>query len=488
MNSKRSAVLVALAAMFFLTSCSGTKNVCTTNCGQNGDATLSVTLAAVPFTPPPGTSILSFVVTINSISLTPSAGGSDVPISLNSGSFSVDLTRLQSDASFLGVASAKIPAGTYNKVTVGITGAVVTYCVATSGTPGCKTGTVAQFTTGAGAPVTSNFSLTLSSNQKAGLRVQINFANALTVNVGTQAVTAVSLNAANVITTLSLPPSASILPSGTLDYVDDVTGVVTAASSTSVTVQTARQGTITATITSATIGSPNCVIQNQPCSPTQGQIASLDATLNPDGTFTLLQFDPLSTKGADAIEGIVTTENTSSTQFQIVTNGFVQASSGSVLSGLSLGDIVNVTLSNSVQPFVIDSKGLPVVNTPFNGGTSATDILPGQTVMLRVTGFTAKSGNTSASAQVDFVVLRFTRVAGTVSNPTGAIFNIGSLPLLFGQTGSSQVQLSSGSPSTELDGYASPGAITSGDNVAIRALFFGTGTVPGFSAAKVRKN
>src|SRR5215475_9362291 len=116
MNSKQSAVLVALAAIFLLTSCSGTKNVCTTNCGQNGDATLSVTLAAVPFTPPSATSILSFVVTINSVSLTPSAGGSDVAIALNSGSYSVDLTRLQSDSDFLGVASANVPAGTYNKI------------------------------------------------------------------------------------------------------------------------------------------------------------------------------------------------------------------------------------------------------------------------------------------------------------------------------------------------------------------------------------
>jgi len=30
--------------------------------------------------------------------------------------------------------------------------------------------------------------------------------------------------------------------------------------------------------------------------------------------------------------------------------------------------------------------------------------------------------------------------------------------------------------------------IATGDNVSIRALFFGTGSVPAFSAAKVRKN
>jgi len=489
MNSRPSALLVAIAAMFVFTSCSGTKNH---GGGGSGNASLSLTLAAVPLTPPPGTSILSFAVTINSVSLTPSSGGSDVNIPLNASTYSIDLTRLQSDSAFLGIASAKVPAGTYNQLSVNLD-AAVTYCAATTGTAGCNSGSVAQITKSFATPTTSNFTLTLSANQKAGLRVQINFGNAITVNSGTQAVTAVDLTATKVVTAVSLPPSASTLTSGEFDYIDDVTGVVTAASSSSVTVQTTGRGSITAAITSSTIfSSPNCVILNQPCSPTIGQIASLDTTLNSDGTFTLLQFDPLSATHVDVIEGIVTTENTSNTQFQIVANDFVAATSGSVIGGLSLGDTVNVTLSNTVHPFVIDTKGLlPIVNTPFNGGTSATDILPGQTVMLRVTGFTAKSGNTpatAAAAQADIVVLRFTRVAGTVSNPSGTIFNIASLPPFFGQSGSNQVQLSTGSPSTALDGYASVGSITTGDAVAVRGLYFGLGFVPSFTAAKVRKN
>ena len=487
MNSRRCAVLVAFAAILALTSCSGVKNGGGGG-GGNGNASLSLTLAAVPFTPPPGTSILSFAVSINSVSLTPSNGGSVVTIPLNASAYTVDLTRLQSDSSFLGQVKAAIPSGTYNQVTVGITSAVVTYCAATSGTQGCNTGSVAQFTAGASAPSTSNFSLTLAANQQAGLRVLINFANALTVNSTTQAVTAVNLTAANVVTALSLPPAASTLSSGQLDYIEDVTGLVTAASSSSVTVQTATRGSITSTITGSTLASPSCVIQNTACTPTVGQIASLDTTLNSDGTFSLLEFDPLSTTGADVIEGIVTTLNTSSTQFQVVTNDFIKASSVSLIGSLNLGDPVNVTLSSGVNPFVIDSKGLPIVTTAFTGATSATDILPGQTVALRVTGFTAKSGTTPAVAIVDFVVLRFTRVAGNVSTAGPTIFSIQSLPGFFGLTAPVQVQMSSGSPSTYLDGYASTATITTSDNVSIRALYFGLTAVPSFTAAKVRKN
>lgn len=492
MNAKRSAVLVAVAAIFLLTSCSGTKNRCVTNCGGNGDATLSLTLAAVPLTPPPGTSILSFVVIINSVSLTPSAGGSAVAINLNSGSYSVDLTRLQSDSSFLGIASASVPAGTYNQVKVGITNAIVTYCAATSGTQGCNTGSIVQLSSGPGTPATSNFSLTLTSNQQAALRVQINFNNALTVNTGTQAAT-VNLGAANVVTTASLPLATSTLAAGQQDFVDDVTGVVTAASNSSVTVQTATQGTITAAINNSSLFGPSCVIPPTApamCTnnniPSVGQVASIDAVLNSDGTGTLLVYDPISASSIDLIEGVDTTLNAFPTQFQIVTNAIVRAQSGSLIGSLNLGDTVNATLANNAQQFVIDSHGLTVPAGSFTGN-SATSILPGQTVALHVTSFTAKSGNTPASATVDIVVLRFTRVAGTVSG-SGATFNIGSLPPFFGQTGTSQVQLSSGSPSTELDGFSTPTDITSGGNVSIRALYFGPNSIPVFSAAKVRKN
>ena len=447
---------------------------------------MNLTLAAEPLTPPPGTSILSFAVVINSVSLTPSSGGSDVNIPLNTSNYGVDLTRLTSDSSFLGQYINSIPAGTYNNLSVNMS-AVVTYCVATSGIPGCNAGSIAQIAKSFSTPTTSNFTLTLAANQQAGLRVVVNFANALTVNAAGQTVTAVNLTATNVITTVTLAPPASTLSSGQFDYVDDVTGVVTAASSSSVSILTATRGTITSTITSGTIGSPNCVIGNQGCTPTVGQVASIDATLNSDGTSTLLQFDPLTTTSEDLIEGIVTSSNTSSTQFQLVTNDYVPASSNSLLSGLSLGDTVNVTLSGGVLPFVVDSKGLTVYGT-FAGSTSATDILPGQTVLLHVTAFTKRSGNTPATATTDALALRFTRVSANVSGQPSPFLKLQNLPLFFGISGQPQAELATSNPSAYLDGYSSASSINVGDNVSIRALYFGSSVTPSFGAIKVRKN
>ena len=62
---------------------------------------MSLTLAAVPFVPPPGTSILSFAVTINGITLAP-ANGCPVNIALNAatyaGSAAIDAGNVASSA------------------------------------------------------------------------------------------------------------------------------------------------------------------------------------------------------------------------------------------------------------------------------------------------------------------------------------------------------------------------------------------------------
>jgi hypothetical protein len=494
MNPRKYLVFAVFAASLSLSSCSGVHGPCTTNCGGGGGAaSLNLTLAAAPFVPPPSTSLLSFAVTINSVSLTPASGGSVVTIPLNAATYSVDLTKLQSDSAFLGQVISKMPSGTYNKVTVGVTSAEVTYCTASSGTAGCNSGSVAQFSAGASAPATSSFSLTLANGQQAGLQVVFNIGNAVTVNTATQVVTGVNLAAANVVTAVPLPPAASTLSTGQLDYLEDVTGNVTSVSSSSVSVQTATRGLITSTIvTGSTIVSPDCLItnlQNQACAPAVGQVVSIDSTLNSDGTSTMLEFDPLSLTSVDLIEGIVTSESTSNTQFQIVANDYVPATSGSHIGGLRLGDTVNVTLGNGALPFFIDSKGLPDSSgSAFLGSNSATNIHTGQTVMVRVTGFTARSGNTPALATADAVVLRFTRFAAAAASAGTTQFSIGSLPPFFGFTVQPLVLTSTGSPITYLDGYSSIGSINSGDALGIRALYFGSAVTPSFTAAKIRKH
>src|SRR5258708_34645422 len=107
-SKARSVFPVLLLAALSLAACSGPKTAGGGTGGGNGNATVSFTLAAGPFTPPPGTSILSFAVTVNGVTLTP-ASGSAVNIALIAANYVVDLTRLQSDSAFLGQAFANAP-------------------------------------------------------------------------------------------------------------------------------------------------------------------------------------------------------------------------------------------------------------------------------------------------------------------------------------------------------------------------------------------
>ncbi len=478
-----------------LVACSGKPNPpCTVNCGGSGTASLSLTLTATPLTPPPNTNLLSFFVDINTITLTP-ATGTAVNIPLNATAIGVDLTRLQSDSIFLGT-SATVPAGSYSSITVSISNPIVTFCTQTQGNIGCAPNSVATVSGGAAAApqiTSAPFPLTLSANQKTGLAINFNLGNALTVSASQpQVVTAVNLAATNVLSSNALPPTASSLASGQLDFVEDVTGVVTAVNSTtqSVTVQTATRGTLTAIANSSTVFSPNCTAFSLNLSFSgcivQGQVASLDTVLNSDGTFTLLEYDPLATATGDWVEGVVTVIPSSSTQFQIITNDTVLATSNSKLgSNLSLATPVNVTLV-SPSPFLVDTKGLLVPVTTFSG-TDASILLPGQTVAVHVTAFTAASGApATAAVSADALYLRFTRVTGSLTSSAAPNVSIQSLPSFFGISTQVQVQLSAGAVNTNYDGVSSSAGLTSGQTASIRALYFGSTIVPAFSAAKVR--
>jgi hypothetical protein len=486
MKRKNTLLFAVLGVAFSLHSCSGTGTPSPPPVG--GNATVSVVLTATPLVPPPTISLLSFSAVVTGISLSP-VTGTLVNIPLNATNLIVDLTKLQSDSVFLG-ASTTIPAGTYSAIAVSFSNPVLWFCAANPpGTPGCSPGGVTKVTGGGtAAPITTT--LTLTGNQKTGVAVSLNLANAITVS--TQGVPTFNLAASKVLSAATLPGASTSLTTGQLDFVEDVTGVVSAINATaqSVTVQTATYGLLTAKAGTATVFSPNCTNFNLSLSfscVTQGHVASLDTTLLSDGTFALTEYDPLATSTGDWIEGVVTTTPTSPTQFQLMANDLVIASTGSLIGtsvGTLVGAAVNVTLVNP-KVFTVDTKGLTVPATSF-GGTDASILRPGQTVAVHLTRFTLATGTTLAAANADTVILRFTRLAGSISVVSAPTFSIQSLPPLFGVTVPLEVQLSTGSPSTNYDGVANATSLSSGQTASMRALYFGTTTATPFSAAKLR--
>ncbi len=379
------------------------------------------------------------------------------------------------------------PAGTYTNVTISFSAPRVTYCTQlTPGVPGCASGSLATINGAVTLPVVP-ITLSLSNNQQAGLEIILNTANAITVS--NQVVTAVNLGATNAFSVSTLPPSASSLATGQLDFFENILGEVTAVSGQTVTVLTAANGSYVATGSASTFYSSDCLLDAVACPPAVGQLVSIDTAVKADGSLALLVYDPLGSVAIDWVDGMVTAPATSSTQFQIVAGKQATATGGS--SNLPSGSIVNVTLVNPLASgFFIDAKGLSVPTNSFAGSTDASVLVPGMTVGLHVTQFTVASGTTPAAITADVVTLRFSSVSGAIATTAAPIsFSMQSLPTFFGTTTNSVVQLNQLSPFTNFDGVTGASGLTVGNTAAIRALYLGptAATNTPFIAAKVRQ-
>lgn len=474
-------------SFFFLTavilaSCSGVpKGGCTVNCGGGGgNATVWFVLTATPPNPNLALSIQAFTATITGITLTPSTGAA-VNVAVNSTSYVAEFNRVTSDSTVL-AAKVSVPSGTYTQLQVFFSAPRVTFCTqANPGVPGCAASTLASVTGAAGSATISR-NLLFTANQRTGIVLNANLGNSLTLNG--QIVTAVNLGAANVFTAATLPPAstATDLASGQLSHVNDVQGVVTAASSPTLTIHTTTRGDITATANSST--QYDCSANNFTCVQLNG-VAIVDTILNVDGTLTLTFYEPVNSAATDIIEGVVTgVPNSVTNKFPIVVTDSVFATSGSILSGkINLGDQVVVTLTPG-QTFSIFAKGLGLPpGQNFSSSNSVSSILPGQTIALPASTFTAQSGITPGTAGTTKIGLRLTRVSATMSSAVLPIFSGTSLPRFFGLATAQQFGTTSGRLS--LDGVSILTSISNGTTFSTSALYFGP-TAPEFSSQTVR--
>jgi len=468
-----------------LASCSGVSGGgCVSNCSSSGS--VSVVLSATPPATTGGLSIQAFTATITGLTLTPSGGGSAVAINLNSTAYLAEFNRVTSDSTLL-ASSVSIPSGTYNQVTVTFSAPKVTFCTQSNpGIQGCANATLASLT-GSPSSVTVSTNLTVADNALTGILLNVNLGNALTQTA--QTVTGVDFTAANTFSASVLPPAASAtdLASSQLSHLDDVMGLVTGATSTSITIQTSTRGSITANTNSSTVF--DCTAQNSSCVQTN-QVAAMDAILNSDGTITATFFQPIVDSG-DLIEGVVTSvPNTVSNTFTLVATDSVFAPSNSALNGsLNLGDQMVVTLGGTVQPFVIVDKGLGNPTLPansFDGSTSVSSIQPGMTVLFPVTAYTAQSGTTPGAATTVSFALRFSRITTTMAVATSPDFSITAtaLPPFFGIATNQQVRTTPGRLS--VDGAQTITAIPVGNTISTSALYLGSTSNPAFAAQSVR--
>jgi hypothetical protein len=487
MKRKNRLGYVFCVAILGLAGCSG-GNQTTTGGGGGGNqqpASLTLTLTSKPDVTLTNISVLAATVSISGITLNPTSGNA-VPLTLSPAAYPVDLTRLQADTALLGVAS--LPAGSYSSATVTFSAPTLTLDNQSGATLNgtCLTGTICKIVLPAGSSqVTSApFPLTLTVGQSSGISLNLNLNTALTVSSGT---VALNFSAADTFNVETLPRTGA--PSGSLDLIEDFVGLVTATSSTSITVKGSSGITLPIALPSTVvIEDPQglCAALNATCLVANQTVVSVDATVNSAGALTLVSADLLSATPQDELEGAVVTTATPGQFNLVLANKVVAATANSTLTAANPGDIVLVTLANPTFAVDLDeffnNASLPPANViTLFAGTG--DLVSGQDVMVHVTAATGTAATGDQAVTADSVLLRFTRTTGTVQTVSGQTFTLSNLPPFM--TFASNPLADTITGVTNFDRVADVNSLAGGQTVSIRALMLGQSSFT-FYAAKVR--
>jgi len=484
MKSKAFTLLLLSGVLFALTSCSGVKNACT-SCTPTGNATLNLTLSD---TPPTGVNIISFTMPIVGISLTPSTGS---PVSVfSSGTF--ELTHLQSDSDPIAV-GVSVPAGSYTSVNVTLgtsTGIFVNASGATIGT--CVVNALCTLPNGAATTISIPVTLTLTANQVSWIGLDVNLNNVITTSNGIS----IDFTQTGVMTALTTPRTN--IPSGDVDSIDDWTGLVTAyTSGSSITVKSGTRGTMVATITSATTyddpqnlctGFTNIATCISTANPT---VVSVQAYLTNTGAINVSEIDVIGTSSSDSVEGFIYPSSCNGAgSFGLILFDSTVISGNTTLTSLPYGSGFCLTM-NPTAVFLVDT-GLLTTAIPSgasqSGFLSPSDMAIGQVVRVQVSNVTA---GTLVDATANSVLLRYSRISGTVNTVSASNFSINGAPAYLGFT--LPPVAATFINNTIFEGVTGASGLASPRPVAIRALFFkNSGTSPvstaSFIAAKVRAN
>jgi len=425
---------------------------------------------------------------ITGIKLTTSTG-TDVPVFGSTINF--ELTRLQTDSDVV-VTNASVPAGNYTSLTVAFGSPSGVFINASGSAVGpCAVGAVCGIT-GSFTNITVPINLTLNSNANQWLDLDFNYNNAIDTSTGI----AINLGLANVLAVNTSTPIG--VPSGNFANVDDFTGRVTSVSNSSIKLTSTARGSLTATINSSTqVFDP----QATQCASTGGvatldcikvgSIVSLQGLLTNTGSIVATSLDVIdsSTTPIDEVEGTIypSTCNGGSNFGMILSDSSI-TTGGSPLATAGFGTGICLTVSPTATPAVdfgilTGQPGLPATN---GGFSTVTDLRAGQTIRAKITG--AASGVNGINATATVVILRFSRLTGTVGTLSGPAFIINGLPTyITAFTVPPSVQTYTNA--TLFEGAANAGGLVSGGTVSISALFYNPigGPAQPLQAAKVRQ-
>ena len=462
-------LLVASLAIVLIAGCSGSTSTTPPPSAQSAQMSLSLTDA-----PPAGVTVLSFEVSVTGASLSPGnvnllAGGNPVRI---------EVKKLETEAAFLSTLS--IPAGNYTSLDLTFANPELTFMNNTGATlAGCANGAVCEIkpTGTLSATVSGNFNVTPGAH--AGILVDVNLKTLLSSALG------VDFSASGAVT--ATQQAGENENEGELEDLDEVNGIVKSPANNQFTFQTTDLGNITVTTNANTEFEDfeSCAASNFSCL-ADGQSVEVELLLMGGGTFVAKKVeleDNVAEAEDDELDGVVFKVD-SSTQFEIVVIDELRD-----VANVSVGNPISVTLQSGAS-FEVDEDGLNVPSNFLQAFTAATDtsqLLPGQTVQIRVRSMSGGPSPAPITVMTDRVRLRMTRFTANVSGPvSGSNFSVGNLPGIFTSNGVSLIQVQTSSQ-TDFENVSGSSGLADGNLVSLRGLLFVSAPDPVLVADKVRK-
>jgi hypothetical protein len=447
---------------------SSTATITVTAAAAAGAAAVSLTMTD---TPPAGVTLLSFEVNVTGATLNPGS----VDLLGGKGPIQIEVKQLETESAFL--STAPVAPGTFTSLTLTFANPELTFKNDTGAAlAGCAVGAVCEIKPTGTLTSTINFpgsGIVVMANSPAGIQVDVNTGTILGATLG------VDFSLAGAVSVQQL----SMKPAGELDDLDDLRGAVESLDTTNkkFTLHTADGDFPITTATNTEFDFEACAANNFTCLQ-NNQVVEVDAKLMAGGVFLAKKIEFEDDTEDDELEGIVFKID-DATHFEMVVLDELRS-----VNNVNIGNPTVVTLSN--PGFQVKADGLSVPSAlqgNFEGATDTSQLLPGQTVEIRLTG-PANPGPpvTVTSNRVRLRMTQFTAnvKAGSIVPPN---FSVDTLPALFTNAGISSIHVQTSS-NTDFEGVSGVTALADGNTVSLRGLLFKNGALsPELVVKKVRK-
>lgn len=449
-----------------------------------GASMLSVT---VTDTPPTGVTVLSFEVSVTGATLNP--GGVD--LLAGRGPVRVEVEQLETESAFL--STANVAPGTYTSLNLTFANPELTFKNGTAAAlSGCAPGAVCEIKPSGtltsmvtfpspGLVIQGNPAMSGMSgedmggdNEQTAMGIKLD----LDVNTIVSAAMGVDFSQTGAVTVTQLAREME----GEFDDVNELKGTVQNLNTTNMTftLHTMSGDFAITTGTNTQFRFDSCSANNFSCLQ-NNMVVEVDAMMMPGGIFLAREISFEDNAEDDEMEGVVFKID-DATHFEMVVLDELRS-----VNNVNAGNPVMVTLSNpSFQVQMEDLNASSALVMAFQNATDTSQLLPGQTVEVRLTA--PANPGPPVTVTANRVRLRMTQLTATVSGaPAPPNFMVANLPSLFTGAGITTIEVDTSS-ATDFDNVSGVSGLADTNLVSVRGLLFNNGANPPvLEAKKVRR-